>query len=199
MSFQRNKSISLPKTDNRKANNLRSTHRQFKASMPCHALNWLGQVKAGAPVSLSVHYLYDERRATGHNFSRDLRERAVFNAHDLQVGAVGQLVGQAVQLGVVVDVQGLQILQRTCKGPSGEESQNPGSLLCQYYRMYSILQGTCCRTLFKESVQDKVEKRVSSLFSMYATMCATVQETCARPSAEESKCRFSPLSALHNV
>ncbi len=61
--------------------------------------------------------LYDEGGSTEHDLLRDLGERAVLDAHDLQVGAERQLEGEVVQVRVVIDVQLLQLLQRTCEPP----------------------------------------------------------------------------------
>lgn len=60
---------------------------------------------------LKKNYLDNKRGASSHYFSWYLRERAVLDAHDLQIGAQRQFERQVVQIGVVVDVERLEILQ----------------------------------------------------------------------------------------
>lgn len=62
-------------------------------------------------LKIKKNYLDNERGASSHYFSWYLRERAVLDAHDLQIGAQRQFKRQVVQIGVVVDVERLEILQ----------------------------------------------------------------------------------------
>ena len=74
------------------------------------------------------------------------------------------------------------------------------SLLYQHYKMYSILQGTCCRTLFIEPVQDKVEKRVKS--QVLSSLCIQLSKEPAQGQVQKRQNTGSLLSsklALHSV
>ena len=57
--------------------------------------------------------LDDERGASGDDLGRQVAQGTVLDAHDGQLAAEGQLEREAVQVGVVVEVQFLQVLQCT--------------------------------------------------------------------------------------
>lgn len=65
----------------------------------------------GTVGSLHLEELDDEGRASCHNLSRQMSEGTVLNAHDGQLAAEGQLKREAVEVGVIVEVQFLQVLQ----------------------------------------------------------------------------------------
>lgn len=65
----------------------------------------------GAVRSLHFKELDDEGGAPRHNLGRQVAEGTVLDAHDGQLAAQGQLEREAVQVGVVVEVQLLQVLQ----------------------------------------------------------------------------------------
>ena len=65
------------------------------------------------PQFVATH-LYDKGGSPGDNLRRDLGQRTVLDAHDLQIGAERQLERKVVQAGVVVDVQRLQLTQSSC-------------------------------------------------------------------------------------
>lgn len=65
----------------------------------------------GTVRALHLEELDDEGRAAGDDLRRELAQRAVLDAHDGQLAAERQLEGQPVQIGVVVQVQFLQVLQ----------------------------------------------------------------------------------------
>ena len=235
---------------------LNSTHRQFKASIPCHALNQLGQVKAGAPVK-SQHSL-PVWRETGHgpqfqqgsaragsfqcSWSAGWSSRPARRAGCAARGCRwctgtpssprnlqrtewrGESKPWFPSLSALQHVQHsprntLQnTLQRICPGQGGEESlfsllcvcnclcvqlskkpvqdqvqksQNAGSLLYQPYTMYSILQGTCCRTRWRR----ESNQRFSSLFCMYTTL----QGTCLGQKRQNTGSLLFLSLALQNV
>lgn len=66
----------------------------------------------GTVRSLHLKKLDDEGGAARHDLGRQVAEGTVLDAHDGQLAAEGQLEGKAVQVGVVVEVQLLQVLQR---------------------------------------------------------------------------------------
>lgn len=65
----------------------------------------------GAVRSLHFKELDDEGGAPRHDLGRQVAEGTVLDAHDGQLAAQGQLEREAVQVGVVVEVQLLQVLQ----------------------------------------------------------------------------------------
>lgn len=65
----------------------------------------------GTVRSLHLEELDDEGGAPGDNLGRQVAEGTVLDAHDGQLAAEGQLKREAVQVGVVVEVQLLQVLQ----------------------------------------------------------------------------------------
>lgn len=67
----------------------------------------------GTVWSLHLEELDDEGRASRNNLGRQVAEGTVLDAHDGQLAAEGQLEREAVQVGVVVEVQFLQVLQCT--------------------------------------------------------------------------------------
>lgn len=67
----------------------------------------------GAVGALHLQELDDKGGASGNNLRGEVAERAVLNAHDGQLAAEGQLKGQTVQVGVVIQVQLLKVLQST--------------------------------------------------------------------------------------
>lgn len=67
----------------------------------------------GTVRSLHLEELDDEGGAPRHNLGRQVAEGTVLDAHDGQLAAEGQLEREAVQVGVVIEVQFLQVLQCT--------------------------------------------------------------------------------------
>lgn len=67
----------------------------------------------GTVGSLHLEELDDEGGASRDNLGRQVAEGTVLDAHDGQLAAEGQLEREAVQVGVVVEVQFLQVLQCT--------------------------------------------------------------------------------------
>lgn len=61
--------------------------------------------------SLHLEELDDEGGAPCDNLGRQVAEGTVLDAHDGQLAAEGQLKWEAVQVGVVIEVQLLQVLQ----------------------------------------------------------------------------------------
>lgn len=60
---------------------------------------------------LHLEELDDEGRTASDDLRRELAQRAVLDAHDGQLAAQRQLEGQTVQVGVIVQVEFLQVLQ----------------------------------------------------------------------------------------
>lgn len=79
----------------------------------------------GTVRSLHLQELYDERGATCDNLRWQVGEGTVLYAHYGQLAAEGQLKWEAVQVGVVVEVQLLQVLQRAY----GQTTGSPSSIL----------------------------------------------------------------------
>lgn len=67
----------------------------------------------GAVRPLHLQELNDEGGASGDDLRRQVAEGTVLDAHDGQLAAERQLEREAVQVGVVVEVQFLQVLQCT--------------------------------------------------------------------------------------
>lgn len=65
----------------------------------------------GTVRSLHLKKLDDEGGSPCHDLGRQVAEGTVLDAHDGQLAAEGQLKGEAVQVGVVIEVQLLQVLQ----------------------------------------------------------------------------------------
>lgn len=65
----------------------------------------------GTVGSLHLKKLDDEGGSPCNNLGRQVAEGAVLDAHDGQLAAEGQLERKAVQVGVVIEVQLLQVLQ----------------------------------------------------------------------------------------
>lgn len=65
----------------------------------------------GTVRSLHLKKLDDEGGSPCDNLGRQVAEGTVLNAHDGQLAAEGQLKRKAVQVGVVIEVQLLQVLQ----------------------------------------------------------------------------------------
>ena len=55
-------------------------------------------------------HLDHEGRSAGDDFRWNLREGTIFDGHDLQVIAVGQFEGQAVEIRIVVQVDVFQFV-----------------------------------------------------------------------------------------
>lgn len=85
--------------------------------------------------TLHLKELDDEGGPPGHDLGGQVAERTVLDAHDGQLAAQRQLEGQAVQVGVVVQVQLLQVLQGACRGrhsrvtTKGSISPNVGNVV----------------------------------------------------------------------
>lgn len=62
---------------------------------------------------LHLEELDNEGGAPGDDLRGQMAERTVLDAHDGQLAAQGQLKREAVQVGVVIEVQLLQVLQCT--------------------------------------------------------------------------------------
>lgn len=77
--------------------------------------------------ALHLKELNDERGPPCHDLGGQVAERTVLDAHDGQLAAQCQLEGQAVQVGVVVQVQLLQVLQGACRG---DTAGSPVEVLC---------------------------------------------------------------------
>lgn len=73
----------------------------------------------GTVGSLHLEELDDEGGPPRHDLGRQVAEGTVLDAHDGQLAAEGQLEREAVQVGVVVEVQLLQVLQCACRRTRG--------------------------------------------------------------------------------
>ena len=69
------------------------------------------QKTSGALTLNRPKYLDDERGSSLDNFGRQLGERTVFNAHDLERRTKGKFKREIMQTGIVVDVQRFQHFQ----------------------------------------------------------------------------------------
>lgn len=78
----------------------------------------------GTVWSLHLEELDDEGGAPRDNLGRQVAEGTVLDAHDGQLAAEGQLKREAVQVGVVVEVQLLQVLQCAWGQTTGSVSLN---------------------------------------------------------------------------
>lgn len=85
----------------------------------------IGRSDHGTVRPLHLQELDDEGGAPSDYLWRQVAQGTVLDAHDRQLAAQGQLKGQAVKVGVVIQIQLLEVLQCTCVRQPGRSRLPP--------------------------------------------------------------------------